>query len=435
MATTAVARGLLRPRTWRTVLRAAALATAAGGGWIFVVAPLLGHFGGWFEDFAAYLGAAQAAAAHADIYPSTLQQHPNVAFAGLDFIYPPFALVLLMPLTWVPAQSAATIWLLLDVAATLTACILLARTVLPATWPRVELAIIATFLYGASTYNFWHGQMNPFILLLLVLGLRSWIRGQEVRCGVLIAVAAAIKVAPIVLILLLLRRRWWQGAAACAATFLLLAGAGIAAFGLHSTMEYVSSVLPLLSSDDGWLYIQSWDGVVNRLADHSVLVFQPEVVAIRAAVLALSAGSVLLAAWPVRPQRISVEARAGQFGAGVVAMLLAGSITWYAHDVHLLIAFAAAAVLVARHAPGHRALLSALGATVFCYAVGVPVLIANASMDRLIALQHTGWWYPMLALTSLPAIASGVLLLTLVRAVRPQPEPVVRRRTVAAIAA
>ncbi|MBV8301396.1 MAG: DUF2029 domain-containing protein, partial [Candidatus Dormibacteraeota bacterium] len=247
MATLAVSRALRRPRLWRTVLLAAAIAAGIAGADVFVLAPLTGHFSGAFEDYAAYLGAAQAAAAHTDIYAAFVQQNQNVALSGFD--YPPVVAFVLQPLAWMPQHVAATAWLLLDVVATFTACVVVARAVLPERWPRLELAVVASFLYAAAPYNFWHGQMNPFIFLLLALALRSWVRGEEGRCGVFIGVAAAIKLAPLVLLLLFLRRRWWRGAAAAAGTFAVLAGIGVAAFGVHTSIEYVQSVLPVLGRD------------------------------------------------------------------------------------------------------------------------------------------------------------------------------------------
>jgi Glycosyltransferase family 87 len=430
MATLAVRRALVRGRLWRTVLRAAGLAAAIGGAYVFVLQPLTGHFPGEFEDFAAYLGAAQAAASHGDIYAAFVQQNQNVALSGFD--YPPIVALALSPLAWLPAQTAATLWLLLDVACTVAGCIVVARTALPEHWPRLELAMLGAFAFSAAMYNFWHGQMNPEIFLLLALAFRSWVRGDEALCGVLVGIAAAIKLAPLVLVLLLLRRRWWQGAAVALGVFVLAAGAGVLAFGIHTAVEYVQSVLPVLGRDDGWLYNQSWDGVVSRLADHSVLQFQPQVTAIRVVVLVLSAASVLAAAWSVRPAHGDREARAGQFGAGVVAMLLAGTITWYAHDVHLLIAFAAAAVLVARRAAGHALLMWSLLVTLLLYGVMAPLLIASASMTEIAAIARTAWWYPLLIVTSLPALSSCVFLVALARSSRNAATP--RRALVRAAA-
>jgi alpha-1,2-mannosyltransferase len=409
-------RSLASTYVWRTVIRAAAVAAAVYGAFVFVIAPLTGHFAGEFEDFGAYLGAAQASAAHADIYAAFTHQAQNVALSGFD--YPPVVALLVTPLAYVPVNVAATLWLLVGVAATFAGAVIVTRTLLPATWPRLELAVFMTVLYAPATYNLWHGQMNPVVFLLLALALRSWVRGEQTRCGALIGVAAAIKLAPVVLLLLFLRRRWWKGTAAAGAVLAVSFGGGVLVYGLHTTVEYLQSVLPVLSRDDGWLYNQSWAGAVNRLADHSVLAFQPGLLVTRVVALALSVASLAAAAWTVRPGRIGSETRGAQFGAGVIAMLLAGTITWYAHDIHLLIPLAAGAALVARRREYRRPLVISLVLVALATAVLAPLLISVASMPSIVAVSQTGWWWPLLQLTSAPTFAAATLLAALVVALR-----------------
>ena len=406
---------------WRTVIRAAAVPAAVYGVLVFVIAPLTGHFGGEFEDFGAYLGAAQASAAHSDIYAAFTQQTQNVALSGFD--YPPVVALLVTPLAWVPVHVAVTAWLLIGVAATFAGALMVTRTLLPATWPRLELAVFMTVLYAPATYNLWHGQMNPVVFLLLALALRSWVRGEETRCGALIGLAAAIKLAPVVLLLLLLRRRWWKGTAAAGAVLAVGFGGGVLVYGLHTTVEYVQSVLPVLSRDDGWLYNQSWAGAVNRLAGHSVLAFEPSLLVTRIVAVALSAVSLAAAAWTVRPGREEPERRGAQFGAGVIAMLLAGTITWYAHDIHLLIPLAAGAALVARRREFRRPLVITVVLAALTTAVLAPLLISAASMPSIVAVSQTGWWWPLLQLTSAPTFAAAALLAALVVALRPNARP------------
>jgi alpha-1,2-mannosyltransferase len=418
-STHSLRRPLAGEHVWKTVLRAAALATAVYAAMVFVIAPLTGHFSGRLEDFQYYWDVARVSAAHGDIYAAFTQQDQNVALSGFD--YPPAVALVLTPLALLPFHTAATMWLLLEVAALVAGCILVARTVLPEAWPRVELAILAAFLFGPAVYNLWLGQMNPVIFLLLALALHSWVRGHEIRCGVFIGIAAAIKLAPIVLLILLLRRRWWKGAGATAAVLALSAGSGVLAFGVHTTVEYVQSVLPVLSRDDGWLYNQSWFGVVNRLGAHSVLAFEPGVLAMRVVELSLAAVSVLAAAWTVRSAETDPTRRGAQFGAGILAMLLAGSITWYSHDIHLLIPLAAGAALAASMPGRRRALVIALVAALVSTAVVARGLISVASMQSIVAVSQTPLWWPLLQLTSLPALSTALLLAATVAALRSEP--------------
>src|SRR5438445_359849 len=83
-------------------------------------------------------------------------------------------------------------------ACTLTATVVICRTLLPPAWPRWEIAVLAGFAFIPSTAGLWFGQMEPVVLLLVALALREWMRGREVRCGALIGVAAALKLGPLV---------------------------------------------------------------------------------------------------------------------------------------------------------------------------------------------------------------------------------------------
>jgi alpha-1,2-mannosyltransferase len=388
------------------VLRAAAIASVAAGILTFVIAPIRGTFAGEFEDFGAYLAAAHAVANHTDLYTQFIHQPPNVALSGFD--YPPVVAFLVQPLAWVPAHAAATLWLWLTIVSTAVAACIAAFELLPRAWPRLEIAALATFLYSAATYNYWHGQMNPVIFLLLALALRAWLHGQQTRFGVLIGVAASIKLAPIILVVLIVRRGWWRAGIACALTVIAGLAVGVLAFGFTTLHEYVTGVLPVLSAQDGWLYNQSVSGVVNRLAGHAVLVPQAGsalISVVTYAVLAVMLGLLFLA---VHGGERSRQIRGGEFAAATLLMLLAGTITWYAHYVSAIIAvFAAVAVLVAD--PGRRSRLLLWSTTVFVVATAVlaPVLIANVnSWTRLTALSHTAGWWLLTQMASLPALAA-----------------------------
>jgi alpha-1,2-mannosyltransferase len=388
------------------VLRAAAIASVVAGILTFVIAPIRGTFAGEFEDFGAYLAAAHAVANHTDLYTQFIHQPPNVALSGFD--YPPVVAFLVQPLAWVPAHIAATLWLWLTVVCTAAAACIAAFELLPRPWPRLEIAALATFLYSAATYNYWHGQMNPVIFLLLALALRAWLHGQQTRFGVLIGVAASIKLAPILLVVLIVRRGWWRAGIACAVTVIAGLAVGVLAFGFTTLHEYVTGVLPVLSAQDGWLYNQSVSGVVNRLAGHAVLVPQAGSALISVATDAVLVVMLGLLFFAVHRGERSRQVRGAEFAAATLLMLLAGTITWYAHYVSAIIAvFAAVALLIAD--PGRRSRLLLWSTAVFVVATAVlaPVLIANvSSWTRLTALSHTAGWWLLTQMASLPALAA-----------------------------
>jgi alpha-1,2-mannosyltransferase len=392
--------------------------------WLFVLAPLTGHFSGQFEDFRAYLAAAHDMAAGRSPYTS-FDGNFSVVMTGFD--YPPFGAVLVRPLALLGDQAAMTVWLFISVACTVAGAFVIARTALPASWPRTEIALLAALAFCPATYNYWHGQMNPVIFLLLALAFRGWVRGRELSTGVLLGLAAGIKLAPVVLIVVLLRRRWWRGTAAMAATGLASLGVAALALGPGQIRAFVTDVLPSLTRETGWIYNQSLSGVLSRAADHSVLDIQPTVAWLHDATLLGAVVLLGVAAWTVRPGRRDPAERGAEFGVAVTAMLLAGTIAWYPHFTHLLIPLGAAAGLLA--ARGWRAetrvLQATLGVLLF-FGILLPVGLSSiVDISQLRSMQGGAGWWAFMQAFSLPALSVLVLFGALVLALRrPSRRPV-----------
>ena len=402
---------LLTTRQARLLLRLAAVGAAAVAVKSFVVDPLTGHFGGTFEDFGAYMGAARSMAAAGG---SPYAQFSDTTPVMSGFTYPPFAAVLVQPLAHLTDSQALSVWLALSLVTTLAAAIIVARVALPASWPRLELAVLATVAFGPVAYNYWHGQINGVIFLLLAVAFWAYVDGRQTTAGVVLGLAAGIKVAPVVLLVLLLRRRWWRASAAMLATIAATIVAGVLVLGAGPTHTFVSWVLPTLSRPAGWLYNQSITGVIARLVDHSVLVVQATPLWLTAA--CWIAGAVLLgiAAWVTQPGQRPAAERGAEFGLGVTTMLLAGTLAWYAHFTALLIPLAAAAGLASvRGRRAERALVVATAVAIVVFAVITPFGIAALAMPTLVSLSHTPLWWLVLQLSSLPALAALWLALRL----------------------
>ncbi|MEA2671740.1 MAG: alpha,2-mannosyltransferase, partial [Chloroflexota bacterium] len=204
---TAASRLRLSPGSLRLLLTAITVAAVVSALQSFVLAPLTGHFSGAFEDFSAYLDGGRAANAGTSPYAGF--NGGTITMSGFD--YPPLDAWLFRPLALLPHQIAQMAWLWVGLACTVGGSVLVARALLPRSWPGTRLGISAALLFAPATYNLWHGQANPLILLLLALAMRSWVRGEQGRCGTLLGIAAAVKLAPLVLVVMLLRRRWWRG--------------------------------------------------------------------------------------------------------------------------------------------------------------------------------------------------------------------------------
>jgi alpha-1,2-mannosyltransferase len=402
-------------RDRRLLLRVLVLITGLVALKSFFLDPLSGHFGGTFEDFSAYMGAARSMAAGGSPYA---QFDPGTV-VNAGFVYPPFTAILVRPLALLNDRAATIIWLALTLACSAAAAVIVARTALPASWPRTELGLLAAAAFAPAAYNYWHGQINPLIFLLLALAYRSYVRDREITVGVLLGLAAGIKVAPLVLIVLLLRRRWWRGSAAMVATGALTVVIGLAVLGIGTTRAFLADVFPALMRATGWIYDQSLGGAISRLGDQSVLVVQQTSLFIQAANIAAALFLLAAVAWATRPGVRAPAERSAEFGLGVSAMLLAGSIAWFPHFLHLLIPiFAAFGLALARGWRTERNLVMAAAATLFAFGVLAPAAIGQLDIFWIGRLSHTAAWWPFLQLASIPCFCAVWLVVALTRSLR-----------------
>jgi hypothetical protein len=254
--------------------------------------------------------------------------------------------------------------------------------------------------------------MNAVVLLSLAVALRAWIRGDEVTCGIALGLGGVAKLAPIALLLLLLARRWWRGAAAGGGVAVLALVAGILSLGMRRTVEWVTQVLPALQRADGWYFNQSLGGLISRLADHSVWHVQPNLPWLQVVVTATSAACLLGSAAVVRAGNVGVDRRALEFSAGIVAMVLAGSVAWWDDYASLLIPLLVIAGLAARRAAG-RPVLAAAGTLLLVVGAATPAFLGLGGTGWLPGTFGTAWWWPALQLGSLPAWTAVALLITL----------------------
>jgi alpha-1,2-mannosyltransferase len=409
-----------RLRRFRLFLFLAAAAVSAVALWSFLIEPLTGHFAGTFEDFSAYLGAARSMAAGGSAYAN----FSSAPVTETGFVYPPFAALLVRPLALLSTRAAMVIWLWLTLACAVTGAIVVARTALPRSWPRVELAVLAAVAFAPATYNYWHGQINPGIFLLLAISYWAYVRDRELTAGVLLGLAAGIKIAPVIFLVVLIRRRWWRGAAAMASTGMVTLALGTLTVGGGATITFFTKVFPGLNRATGWIYDQSLGGAISRLADQSVLVVQPTSVLVQVANVVAGLLVLALAAWVIRPERRCREERGAEFGLAITAMLLAGGIAWYPHFMHLIIPlFCVLGLVAARGWRAERSTALAAMAVLVVFGLVAPLAISDLSMNGIVVISRTQAWWPFLQLCSLPCASALWLAIALARRLRQETAP------------
>jgi alpha-1,2-mannosyltransferase len=271
-------------------------------------------------DLAVYRAGGHALATGQPLYSA----HPDASL--LPFTYPPFAGLLCVPLAGLPWDLARLVMTLLSVAA-LVAVVRATVRVHPAVVVAAALALEPV----RATLEF--GQVNLLVMALVVLDLTR--RSERASCGVLIGLAAAVKLTPLIFIAYLLvtgRRR--------------AAGTALATFGGTVLLGWV--LLPA-ESTRYWFHLvaepdrvggvaysgnQSLLGALTRLLDGSALARSLWLVtAAVVGVLGLAAAAALAAAG----RELAGIALCGLTG------LLVSPISWTHHWVWVLPAGIAAA--------------------------------------------------------------------------------------------
>lgn len=327
--------------------------TAAGDGWLLALlaalatgyAVLTRPPGPRLADLDVYLGAVAGLRDGDSLYDFILVDAP--------FTYPPFAGLVLAPITAVPKPALQVLWTL----ATVVAVVMIARIAGGRNAPGAALVL---FLSAPVSSDLRYGQVSLFLALAVLIGVR---RGG----GVLIGLAAAIKLTPLIFVPML-----W------------LAGRRRAARAAAGTFVACAVLAALLLTADSWRY---WTGEVRdvrRLGHIGSIGNQslngaliraglgPEQ---RQVLVVLVGGLVVLLAWR-RARRLFAagDPLAGTIVVGAASVVLS-PVSWTHHQVWLVLA-----VLL----PGHRAVRAAGLAVMVLPAFGDTRLLWAAAVAAVI---------------------------------------------------
>jgi alpha-1,2-mannosyltransferase len=294
------------------VVATAALAGAAA--WAEAPAKLSLH--GGFVDLSAYRYGGRLVLDGLPLYGS---RDPAT---GLRFTYPPFAALAMVPLAMVPGWLATALWTAASVGAlaavVLVVCRALRRTV--SGW-LVALLTAAALALEPVWQNLTFGQINLLLMLAVLIDL---VQPERRWSGVLVGIAAGVKLTPLVFVVLLVLvgRRTTAGRA-------LLAFAGTVAIGFvmipGSAKQYWTDDLVKAGrvGPPELAHNQSVFGVLTRLLDGPPPTLLWLAVAGPLALAVVVVGAVC---WR-RGDRVLGT------GLGALAMLLASPISWSHHWV------------------------------------------------------------------------------------------------------
>ena len=241
---------------------------------------------------------------------------------GLRFTYPPFAAVLMVPLAPLPAWLAAALWTGASVGA-LAAVVVVVRRALdrPAPGWLVALLTCGALALEPVWQNLAFGQINLLLMLAVLVDL---VRPDRRWSGVLVGIAAGVKLTPLVFVVLLVLAGRRTAAGRAALVFAGTVAIGfLAAPGSSATYWTDDLVRAGRVGPPALAHNQSVYGAMIRLLDGAppTLLWLAVAAPLSVAIMIIAAG------WMRRGDQVL------GVGLAALAMLLASPVSWSHHWV------------------------------------------------------------------------------------------------------
>ncbi|MBN1263701.1 MAG: DUF2029 domain-containing protein [Candidatus Pacebacteria bacterium] len=291
----------------------------------FTVAKILAVF--HLNDFESYYSAVQQL---------FLKQNPyQLPLPGFPFIYPPPALFFLFPFGLLSYPLAEKLWTLFSLFCLIVSLRLLLRGLFPkATITSFLVVFGLTMISFPTRFSLGMGQVNFFILFLISLSFRFYRHQRFSLAGFFLAIAAVIKITPLLCLLFFLRKKTYPLVKTFLLSCFLFLLLAFLIFGSGLTKQYFLKVLPRLPAIGNQAYYnQALSGFLARLQVNDRLACW-----INYLILFLLL-TISFFKTPARQQPFFSEL--GQFSFFLTVSLIAGGLTWQHHLVFLIIPFLA----------------------------------------------------------------------------------------------
>ena len=316
--------------------------------WFQAIRPTQGRVNDFYQDWGSarnYVTGAPVYSAHSWSVPRHLglAKNPN---ATIEYnAHPPASVLLALPLAGLDFPDAVRAWNLLTLAGFLVALGLVVRGL--GLGVRTVLAGVALLAYCHPVYgNVYQGQLTLLLVLLLV---GAWVLDRSGRgelAGVLIGVAAAIKLFPAYLFLIPATRRDPRPIVWGMTAFGLVNLVAVLVLGLDTYRDYLAIVLPDQSRFRSFGFNIAMAGFWYKLFDPASetglitpLYHSPAMARVGTLVSDVVVTAVVVIAVA---RGVGKRERDLSFGLAVVGMLLVSPVTW---DFSLPLLIVPAAVL------------------------------------------------------------------------------------------
>ncbi len=154
--------------------------------------------------------------------------------------FPPITAFIMTPLTFLTPLNALRVWTIFNIVL-LVFAILLMSHVTGRSWIWSAILFLSTGHALANDFKF--GQFYLLLSVLIIVGYRYWIQGENVKGGVFFGVGAAFKYFPIIFFAEFIARREWRIISIGLVTIAILTVFSILFLGLGVHEQFVSHVL------------------------------------------------------------------------------------------------------------------------------------------------------------------------------------------------
>lgn len=263
---------------------------------------------------------------------------------GLGFVNIPIVAVLFTPISFLPKLAAQIIITILGLIAIWISVKLLFELTNASTWQK--LAIGGMFLInGPLYYSLKQGNSTHFALLLLILALFGLRDKREIWVGIVLAIAAIIKIPLLLFGIYFALRQRWRIVIGFAATILVILGLSLLLFGVNLHIIWLEKcILSFGNKIIAAFNVQSVDGFLARLLnDVEINNWQPIEIertfkALRYLLTSILVGSTLYICWRSKSSR-TLESEYLEFSIVLCLAMLISSISWTHYYLYLLLPF------------------------------------------------------------------------------------------------
>ena len=165
------------------------------------------------------------------------------------YVYPPVLADLMVPFTFAGSKHVASIWVVFNVVL-LVSFDFLVILLLKVAWrsPAALAIVMGTLTFNPILECLSWGQIVIFLLFLWTLSVFCYARGWRTASAVLLALATAIKLTPVIAVIPLLWWREWRWIRMYTVSLLALFAGAIFINGLETVKDCFLHVLPLMSN-------------------------------------------------------------------------------------------------------------------------------------------------------------------------------------------